>query len=69
MYRIRGLAGHFFMKLCGLFPITNKAVFMSFYGKSYSDNPKAIYEQMIRENIEMEYVTTDNKRQREGANF
>ena len=56
MYRIRGLAGHFFMKLCGLFPITNKAVFMSFYGKSYSDNPKAIYEQMIRENIEMEYV-------------
>ena len=44
------------MYLCRLFPIENKAVFMSFFGKSYSDNPRAIYEEMLNENIDMKYI-------------
>ena len=44
------------MYLCRLFPIENKAVFMGFFGKSYSDNPRAIYEEMLNENIDMKYI-------------
>ncbi|TDK62185.1 CDP-glycerol glycerophosphotransferase family protein [Bacillus salipaludis] len=40
-----------FYRLCNkLLPVNRKAViFQSFYGKSYSDNPKAIYEEMLAE--------------------
>ncbi len=33
-----------FMALCGVFPLRNRAVFTSFSGKAYSDNPRTISE-------------------------
>lgn len=42
---LRGMAGALFMRICGFFPIrSNKVVFTSYEGKSYSDNPKWISE-------------------------
>lgn len=55
-YGKKGYMKHIFMNLCCIFPIANKAVFMSFFGKSYSDNPRAIYEQMVSDNIDMKYI-------------
>lgn len=46
MYTIRGLVGNIFMRLCGLLPLQDKIVFSSFNGKSFSDNPRAIYEEI-----------------------
>lgn len=50
------------MKIFCLMKIKNKAVFISFDGKKYSDNPRAIYEKMISEYTDMEYIwILDNK--------
>lgn len=52
----------FFYKLCFKFlPVNKKAVvFQSFYGKSYSDNPKAIYEEMLAQDCDMKAVWVIN---------
>lgn len=44
------------MRLCSIFPLENKVVLMSFWGKGYSDNPKALYEEMIKIFPEYKYV-------------
>lgn len=38
------------------FPITNKVVFSSFDGKNFGDDPKAIFDEMIKQGIETEYI-------------
>ena len=56
---IKSLIATILMRLFGLFPIRNSIVFSSFDGKSYSDNPKAIFE-YFRDNYngnkEIEYI-------------
>jgi CDP-glycerol glycerophosphotransferase len=49
-------------KLCFKFlPVNRKAVvFQSFYGKSYSDNPKALYEEMLAQHRDMKAVWVIN---------
>jgi CDP-glycerol glycerophosphotransferase len=43
--------------LLRLLPMNKKTVvFQSFWGKSYSDNPRAIYEQMLEQNMGYNYV-------------
>lgn len=46
-----------FMYLCRIFPVdSDKAVFMSFQGKSCSDSPKAIFREMVRMKPDGKYV-------------
>jgi CDP-glycerol glycerophosphotransferase len=47
-----------FYQLCNkILPVNRKAViFQSFYGKSYSDNPKALYEEMLAEDCNMKAI-------------
>ena len=56
---IKSLIAAIIMRLFGFFPIRNSIVFSSFDGKSYSDNPKAIFE-YFRDNYngnkEIEYI-------------
>lgn len=56
MYSFRGTVAHLFMRFCSLLPLEDKIVFSCFDGKSYSDNPKAIYEEMQREKIDIKYI-------------
>ena len=44
------------MRLFGLLPLRNIAVFSAFEGKTYGDNPRAVYEEMIRRNLPLKYV-------------
>lgn len=70
MYTLRGLAGQLFMRLCHLLPLKDKAVFTSFYGKSCSDSPKAIYDEMRKkygDSIEYVWIMADGSAQVEGA--
>lgn len=53
---IRGIIGKFIMYFFRIFPIQNKIVFVSFQGVAYSDNPKAIFEAMLKEDFQCEYV-------------
>lgn len=66
---IRGIVAHIFMKFCILFPIEDKIVFMSFYGKSFGDSPKSIYNQLVKTNIKTKviWILDDNKIQIPGA--
>lgn len=44
-----------FWHFCKIFPIKKKkAVVMSYYGRGYSDNPKFIVEEMLRQNLDYE---------------
>lgn len=55
-----------------LLPIKeNKVVFMSYYGRGYSDNPKYIAEEMMKQNLDMQYVwvVTDEKKNDLPSNF
>lgn len=56
MYSFRGCIAHVFMRVCSVFSIKNKIVFSCFDGKSFGDNPKAIYDEMQREGVEAEYI-------------
>lgn len=44
------------MKVFGLLPIQKKVVISSFWGASYSDNPKFLYEAMKKERSDYKYV-------------
>lgn len=44
------------MRLFGIFPIQKKVVFSSFWGASYSDNPKFLYEAMKKEQPNYKYI-------------
>ncbi len=52
----RALAARVFMRACWLFPIKNKAVFMSFKGKYSNCNSRAIYEQLRRQMPGCRYI-------------
>ncbi len=41
-------------------PIRDVVVFESYFGKQYSDNPQAIYEEMVRRDLPFEYVWGSN---------
>lgn len=56
MYSFKGLIGHIFMQCCRIFSLKNKVVFSSFEGGGYSDNPRAIFEEMVKEKLEYEYI-------------
>lgn len=56
MFSIKGMVAHLFMRLCGVIPLENKAVFISFGGARYGDNPKALYEEMSGRYPELKYV-------------
>mgnify|MGYP000015632013 FL=1 len=56
MLTIKGVIARGFMYLCRIFPITNKVVFSSFDGKNFGDDPKAIFDEMIKQGIETEYI-------------
>lgn len=45
-----------FMRLCGIFPIQKKAVFISYYGKFNNCNPWAIYEEMRKQMPNYRYI-------------
>lgn len=56
MLTIKGVIARGFMYLCRIFPITNKVVFSSFDGKNFGDDPKALFDEMIKQGIETEYI-------------
>lgn len=46
-----------FMRCCRIFPVDkNKAVFMSYQGKFYNDNPRAVFEELVRQRPDMKCV-------------
>lgn len=57
MYTFKGVVAHCLMHFFSLFPIQKKVVFSCFDGKSYGDNPKAIYLEMLSRNIpDIKYI-------------
>ncbi len=57
MFTLKGVVANTFMHIYGLLPLKNKVVFSCFDGKTYGDNPKAIYEKMIEEfDDKLEYI-------------
>lgn len=56
MLSLRGIVGNIAMRFFGLFPLQNKIVFSSFDGKTFGDNPKAIYDYMISNNYSYRYI-------------
>lgn len=57
------------MRLCGILPLKNKVVLISFDGKMFGDNPQAIYEEMRKNHPELDYIwiMTDPNAVIEGA--
>ena len=59
---LRDFASQAMWRLCGLLPIDRKkVVFSSYYGRGYSDSPKAIAEELIRsgEDLKLRWIVKD----------
>ena len=59
---LRDFASEAMWRLCGLLPIDRKkVVFSSYYGRGYSDSPKAIAEELIRsgEDLKLRWIVKD----------
>ena len=56
MYLIRDTISYIMMNIFKVLPLKDKAVFISFFGQSYSDNPKVMYEEMKKKYPQIEYV-------------
>lgn len=67
---LKGICAHIIMRFFSVFPIDKKKiVFESFGGKLYSENPKAIYEQMVNLGKSFHYIwiLNDKKQCQVGA--
>lgn len=69
MYSFRGMIGNTIMKLFRIFRLQNKVVFSCFDGKTFGDNPKAVFDYMMDNNIKTRCVwfMYDDTKQIEGA--
>ena len=56
MFSLRGIIGSIAIRLFGVFPLQNKIVFSCFDGKTFGDNPKAVYDYMLKENVRTKYI-------------
>ena len=56
MFSFKGLMANCLMRLFGLLPIQDKVVFCAFRGKMYGDNPRFIFEEMVRQFPQKKYV-------------
>ena len=69
MYSLRGIIGNISMRLFGMLPLQNKIVFSCFDGNTFGDNPKAIYDYMLKQNVKTRYIWLmyDDNKYIEGA--
>lgn len=58
-----------FLRLCSLFPIKNKIIFISSNGKYYNDNPKMLFEhiKLLRSDLKCIWLMNDTAQKIDGA--
>ena len=67
--KIKTLLTRCLMRLCGIFPMQDKAVFCAYYGKYHNCNPHSVFTEMQRQRPDWTYVwlMQDDSVQIEGA--